>query len=1238
MRLLKVGVVALFISALAFGQGANGTITGTVTDPSGAVISDAQIKITNLATGFTFTAVSTSTGNYAAPQLPVGTYELVATMPGFKTYTRAGLNLAAAQQMRIDVPLEVGAAGESVTVTAEATLLKTESGDLVHNVTVSQMTNLPILSVGGTGTGASSGFRDPFALAQMIPGVNYTPNLTMIINGNPDDTMQIRIEGQTAGNTGGLRQYTGQTQPSVDAVQEVAVQTSNYSAEFGTAGGGIFNLTMKSGTNEFHGSAYNYAANDALNAHQPYTGLRNATKRYDYGFTIGGPVVIPKLYDGRNRTFFFWSWEQFREKLNITSTTATVPTPEYRAGNFQQLWAANANRLLREGTSNYVDPLGNTVLDRSIFDPNSTRDVICPPTGANCTPGATVAYRSAFVNNTIPVARFDPVSARVLSLVPLPEGPNAARGQLGANFQRAWASKRTSEIPSLKIDQTLGSKGRLSGYYQDTGTTSPYSFPNGNAEGLPEPITAARGTFIYSRTIRVNYDHTIAPTVLLHVGAGWFHNNFDDHAPYLDTLGPVNQQSLLGLPNRGIDRHFPLLAVGQSVALGGMSNLGTAGSTQGNQFERRPSGVVNMSWVKNNHSFKFGSEYRLEKYPQRGFTNTTGNYAFGTNATLQTALQGRNLSQGATGFEFASFLLGGLSGSTLAVPLVAGTSKTQWALFAQDTWKVTRKFTLDYGLRWDYGTYAREHYGRYGNFNPTVANPSAGGHPGGRIYEALCDCTFAANYPYAIGPRIGIAYQLNSKTVLRGGFGVVYSATGTASGAAVNTANAGTPGFGQLVGQFRDGVPSNVQPQFPNFDIAAGQPNGAVVGQPAYLDPNAGRPARQYQWSIGMQREITRNLVVEASYVANRGVWWPAGLMSVNAMSEQILSQYGFSLNSASDGTLLNKQISGLNNAERTLLASRGVISPYAGYSTGQTVRQSLVPFPQYTANANISQSPLGKTWYDALQLNVVQRFSHGISFNFNYTNSKALDLMSSPDIFNRQLGKDLQGTDVPQQLRMSAEYQVPKLKNSGIKGLSNPIVSYILGDWGIGWYFNYQSALALNRPSNQGSQPVSQWLGRGPGPAQYVEGQPLYSTNWVDYDGKVRTDELDVNCKCFDPTKNIVLNPAAWSNIPNGTWGAQQTTIRQFRGIRQPQENINFSRNFRVRERVVFHIRAEFQNVTNRTRLPQPVVTGSYAATQQRFTSGVNQGLYSGGFGTILPTSGTNGARTGTLIARITF
>ena len=258
----------------------------------------------------------------------------------------------------------------------------------------------------------------------------------------------------------------------------------------------------------------------------------------------------------------------------------------------------------------------------------------------------------------------------------------------------------------------------------------------------------------------------------------------------------------------------------------------------------------------------------------------------------------------------------------------------------------------------------------------------------------------------------------------------------------------------------------------------------------------------------------------------------------------------------------------------------------------------------------------------------------HGLSLNANYTFSKTLDLNGSPDIFNRDLGKDLAANDLPHQFRLSAEYTTPKLKN-GI--FQNKIMSYVFSDWGMGWFLQYQSAVALARPTNNTTTPISQFLGRGPGSAQLIAGKPLYSTDWTDLDGKHHTDELDINCHCYDPTKTLVLNKDAWENIPNGVFGAQQSQIRGFRGVRQPLENVNFSRNFRIKERMSFQIRAEFTNAFNRSRWgttqSAPVNVGNFQSVPS-----IANGIYTGGFGTILPASGTPNFRTGILIARLVF
>jgi hypothetical protein len=290
----------------------------------------------------------------------------------------------------------------------------------------------------------------------------------------------------------------------------------------------------------------------------------------------------------------------------------------------------------------------------------------------------------------------------------------------------------------------------------------------------------------------------------------------------------------------------------------------------------------------------------------------------------------------------------------------------------------------------------------------------------------------------------------------------------------------------------------------------------------------------------------------------------------------------------------------------------------------------------------------LGNTWYDSFQLNVTQRFSHGLSFNMNYNFSKNLDLMSATDPFNRANGKNLAAFDLPHQLRLTVQYQVPQLREGSLPFVtSNKIVAYALSGWGIGAYVNYQSASIVGRPANGGSVPLNNFLGYGPGGAQLkknADGSYMnpWSVNWTDYSGKHHTDPLDINCHCFDVTKTVVLNPAAWTNVPDGTFAADQSSLRFFRYQRQPTESMNFSRNFRFKERVSLNVRVEFQNIFNRMQFPSITNTNgvipNFSSNATTVPSGANRGLYSGGFGTIVPLSGTSGQRSGSIVARVTF
>ncbi len=714
----SIGVV-LFAAAAAMAQSDRGTITGTVTDPAGAVVAGAPIQAKNVETGVVYEAATSNTGNYTIAQLPVGTYELSTTVQGFKKYTRSGLELGVAQIARIDITLEVGAATESVTITEAAPLLNTESGELSHNVDVKKMDDLPILGIGGTLSG-SAGIRNPMAMVQVIPGVTFVPNALMRINGTPANSQSIRIEGQDASNTG-TPGVPAQTQPSVDAIQETAIQTSNFAAEYGQVGGGMFNITMRSGTNQFHGSAYDYFVNEIFNAGNPFvTGSpqgnpRPRARRNDYGFTIGGPVWIPKVYNGHDKTFFFFNWEQFRETTKVNNQFQTVPIAAYRQGNFSQAILPNARVI---GT----DPTGATMLEGMIYDPRT-----------QTTAADGRVYRTQFPNNSIPVSRFDPVAAKIQALFPAPSGPTP--NALTNNYLNPYAYHRTTEVPSVKIDQIIGTKGRLAFFWQRTKTENPDGNTIfGRSDGLPDPLTGALGTFQQAPLYRLNYDHTLTPTILLHFGAGYRSNYF--FVPSVTTTGKItnyNALTELGLKGGLEYKWFPTITgLLASSGAGGMVGIGSEAGT--NQITQSPSFNTSLSWVRGSHTYKFGGEFRTEGYPPIVDGNTLGTYAFAQNETGQ-PFQINNVAGSNVGLGYASFLLGLVDQVSINRPTHPRLGKKQLGLYAQDSWKVTRKLTLDYGLRYDYSTYLREQYGRAPEFSPTTPNPSVGGLPGATIFD-----------------------------------------------------------------------------------------------------------------------------------------------------------------------------------------------------------------------------------------------------------------------------------------------------------------------------------------------------------------------------------------------------------------------------------------------------------------------------------------------------------------------
>jgi hypothetical protein len=1246
----------LLVSA-AFAQTDRGTITGTISDPAGAVIASAAIEAKNTATGALYPAASSGTGNYTIAQLPAGTYDLTVSVPGFKKYVRQGLQVEVAETARIDVALEVGSNTESITVEAAAPLLKTEGGEVSHNVSTETLDDLPILTLTGAaasiGAGNSLGnIRNPLSAVELLPGARISTDAILRVNGMPSNSQSINIEGQDATN-GFFKQQNQVNQAGMEAIQEVAIQTSNFAAEYGQAGGGYFNYTMKSGSNRLHGSGYDYFVNEALNAGTPFTNagainpnkdgqlVRNPIRQNDYGFTLGGPVRIPKLYNGHDRTFFFFSFEQFRQSAFTSNTYGIVPTAAQRAGNFSAALRPTCN----------TDPAGQQVCLNEIFDPTSNHVV------------NGVVERNPFPNNTIPSSMIDPTAAIIQNMIPMPNTPGVF------NYTApGYSNFRHTTIPSIKVDELISEKIKLSGYYSATKTYSPQN------NGFTEPYTALQPQNALSQTIRLNLDTTLSPTLLLHLGAGYLHTSNPQTAP------AYNQKALFpdGIPFTASD-FFPYMAGMYSTNGGGWSggggfpgvtNTGVAFTLTPEANDYKPTFNANLTWVHGNHTYKLGATALFEGIQSVNDSRADGQFAFAQQQTADPSQNGQPFANFASsGFGYASFFLGATNSVSTAAPADVRLGTHSYGIYIQDSWKITRKLTFDYGLRWDYAILWKEQYGRMQNAAFTLPNTLIGGRLGTVEYQATCHCNYANAYPFAFGPHLGVAYQITPKTVFRAGGAISYAAESDQAGlnssagdfytipASAYGASAGRLQYGDPLGPGNPyGNPVVHWPNFnPEYPVAAAP--GVIPPSSPFVSiaPNTGRLPRTFQWSIGFQRELMKDLVVDASYVGNRGAWWVSPLLSslnYNALTPQeLLSNYGINVQNRADTTLLNTQI----NSPAVIARFPWLANPnnvYPGFPSTQTLLQALRPYPQWNGIPPFLGPPDGNTWYDSLQVKATKRYSHGLSAQLAYTwqkeltngtNSNTSYVTPSPplinDVFNKSLDKQISGFSVPQELIIAFNYTTPKVDLSTTGGKA---LSWLARDWTIGGVLRYQSGLIMQTPFSSNNLLAN--LARGPGnnPALWgggytfmdrVKGQPLFLVN---------------PNSTFDPTQQLVLNPKAWVEPPYGTFGASAPYFNDFRWQRQPAESLAFGRVFRIKERAQLQIRAEFQNIFNRlfyqapadgapfgfpfTSVATPTLHGNPGGTLSQgfgYVNWVNGGI--AGFGGAQP-------RSGQLVARFTF
>ncbi len=869
MRLLALLICAPLIG---FGQTSTGTILGTVTDATGAMVAGARVAVVNSGTNSRFEVQTSEEGGYTAPLLPPGNYKVVVVANGFRTFEQSGIQLRIQQQARVDVALQVGEVSESVSVRGDAAIVEATTSSVGKVVDSKLISELPLNT------------RNVYGLVNLTPGVtggigNAHNGVGFSVNGSRGGTFDILIDGSSAAFPT-VNGFAGVSVfPPVDAVAEFKMQAQNFSAEFGRSMTAVLNLVYKSGGNEFHGSAFEFLRNSVLDANSFFANQRGVPlasfKRNQFGGQVTGPIV-------RNKLFFLASWESLRER-SFSERTTTVPTLLQRGGDFSQT------------RSSITQPI-------TIFDPLTTRP----------NPNGVGSIRDAFPGNQIPANRFDPVSRNVLRYFPLPnQAGDPGTGQ--NNFYANGATKLNTDNLDFKVDYNLTDRQHLFARFSNR------RYLNGPPALFPGETAIAEGRINnndFGRNAVVDYTNTLSSNTLLNLRTSFARNRF-----LFDNQGLDFVPSSLGLPrdlDLAVDRlMFPRFEMSGQTALGGgdhrqsgFNNYGLSGS---------------LSRVTGKHSIKAGYEGRMLRI-NVWEARAAGQFSFNAGMT-----QGPNptAASSTAGFGFASFLLGTGSGGNFYQNWknVAAQSFYQ-AFYLQDDWRITRRLTFNLGVRYDFDAPRTERYDRMSWFDPAIKSPLAdkvagySGLTGGLRFVGPDDRTQFNGDFNNIAPRLGLAYQLNDKTAIRAGFAQLFgpstlSAQGTVGPYGFRVE---TPWVATL-----DGItPLNrLSNPFPGgFAPVPGSSLGALTAIGSNLDAPLNNTNTPYtlQYNFTIQRELPGAMLLEAAYVGNRGRQLSRGGeggFSLNQVDPKNLS-LGNALNQLVDnpffgfgsGILANRQVS----------------------------------------------------------------------------------------------------------------------------------------------------------------------------------------------------------------------------------------------------------------------------------------------------------------------------------------
>jgi hypothetical protein len=1115
---ITICFVLVAMTQLAFSQRITASLGGTILDPSGAAVPGAVVRIVNADTGAAFEQKSDQEGHFRAPSLTPGVYNVVIEAKGFKQTRRNGITLLVDQDAVVDFTLELGAASETLTVTTEAPLLDSATSDVGQVVVAEGIENMPLVD------------RNPFSLILLSSGVSGTVGtdfhgLQFNVNGQRSGTTDLLLDGVPAAPpTDSYNAIT--TFPSVDAIQEFKVQTAGYSAEFGASGAGIINLVYKSGTNQFHGSLYEFLRNNILDANNFFSNLNGRPlvnyRRNQFGGVIGGPVLLPK-YNGRNRTFFFFSYEGLRQRT-ASSATATVPTAEERTGDF----------------SHATNSVGRAV---TIYDPLTLRLV------------GTTYTRTAFPGNVIPVSRFDRVAANIIRYFPLPNASGINGTQL-YNYYAAAPAPQVADQFDLKGDENLSDKQRLS---LRLSRRVPWS---SGAKFFPADIEAADPRYITHENSVVgalNYTYTVSPSFLTEFRWGISHVN-RQYASAGDGFDPTQ----LGFPTYIRDTAnlltFPTIAPSGYVPLG-----------QGSNGSLGPLGLMVQTWalsatkVTTRHMLKMGVEVRqmVNNVDQEG--GSTGNYSFPTSFT-----QGPNAQSGSStaGDGFASFLLGLGSGTVTHNFKIIDTISKYTGAYIQDDWRVSRRLTLNVGLRYELYFPRTERHNRETYLDLTAPSPLAGpaGLPnlvGGLDFVGV-DGHPRSQYDMAwrdFAPRFGFAVRVTKRLVLRGGYGIYYGPSPTEAAATVS--QTGFRSDSSYLGTIDGVTPNNyLSDPFPNgsFVPVTGSSLGLLtaVGT-AIAAPFRHSPTPYAQnATLGAQLQLPGNWLLEAKTVDNRGVKL---LYNVN-MSQMPLSYF----------SLGNQLIQSVRNPFYGLITNPG---PY----TGSTILRAylLQRFPQFNGTTALNYPGADSVYY-SLQLRAEKRFSHSFWVLVSYTGSRMFDDASTNNASNfngngtSQNALDLHSdwslstVDVSQRLVTSFFYDLPFGSKQRFGASWNRMVNGLLGGWRVSGIATFQTGNPLAFSANNQNNTI---------------GAPGERPNNNGHSGALSGPVEKRLLEYFDTS--------VFSQPPIYTLGSVSRTDVHLRAPGGENFDLSLIRQFRALERFTIQFRAEAFNALNWVRFSAP-------------------------------------------------